>query len=75
VSLYWQRIDIGRRLTESASATGFDVAKRLLRSPEVKGNLKPPVIEQVVLSSSREFYENAATGNMHTGEMRLAYEW
>ncbi len=53
----------------------FDAAKRLLRSPEVKGDLKPANIEEVVLAISREFYENADSGNMHTGDMKLAYDW
>jgi hypothetical protein len=28
-----------------------------------------------VLTTSNEFYMRAETGNIHTGEMKLAYEW
>lgn len=29
----------------------------------------------VVLATSRELYENAENGNIHTGEMKLAHDW
>ena len=32
-------------------------------------------LESIVLQTSREFYENAESGNIHTGEMKLAYDW
>jgi hypothetical protein len=33
------------------------------------------MLEGVVLQTSREFYENAESGNIHTGDMKLAYDW
>lgn len=39
----------------------------------------PPVdrsaMESLVLAASVEFYENAETGNLHEGDMKLAYNW
>lgn len=32
-------------------------------------------IEELVLAASREFYDNAETGNLHSGEMKQAYGW
>jgi hypothetical protein len=32
-------------------------------------------IEALVLAASVEFYENAETGNLHEGGMKLAYSW
>lgn len=32
-------------------------------------------MQELVISASREFYDNAEEGNLGTGEMRLAYEW
>lgn len=28
-----------------------------------------------MLAASREFYDNAETGNLHSGNMKLAFEW
>ena len=33
------------------------------------------VVEDICLSVSQEFYDNASSGNYHFGEMKLAYEW
>jgi neuroblastoma-amplified sequence len=32
-------------------------------------------IESVCLSCSREFYDNASSGNYKFGDMKLAYDW
>lgn len=32
-------------------------------------------MESLVLAASVEFYENAETGNLHEGDMKLAYNW
>lgn len=32
-------------------------------------------VEDLVLAASREFYDNAETGNLHSGEMKQAYSW
>ncbi|GAA5992092.1 hypothetical protein JCM10908_000740 [Rhodotorula pacifica] len=36
--------------------------------------LPPKVIEELVISASREFYDNAESGNLHSDEMKLAME-
>lgn len=40
-----------------------------------KINLDSEVIEIVCLSSSRELYDNASSGNYKFGDMKLAYDW
>lgn len=37
--------------------------------------LGPGIVEALVLDASREFYDNSMSGNMHTGGMKLAYDW
>lgn len=37
--------------------------------------LDRPTMELIVLAASVEFYENAETGNLHEGDMKLAYNW
>lgn len=37
--------------------------------------LDPHVVEDLVISASREFYDNAEEGNLNEGEMKLAFEW
>ncbi len=54
---------------------GFDTAKRIVKRLELEHDLSPNILEEVVLTTSREFYMNAESGNLHTGEMKLAYEW
>lgn len=31
--------------------------------------------EQLILDAEQEFFDNATTGNMHEGNMKLAMEW
>ncbi len=52
----------------------FDIAKALLNNPQVK-KLGLQTIEEICLIASREFYDNSESGNMHTGDMKLAYDW
>ncbi|THV07652.1 Sec39-domain-containing protein [Dendrothele bispora CBS 962.96] len=56
------------------SAGKFDVAKTLLYSRKNQLVLDPQIIEDICLSSSREFYDNASSGNYNFGDMKLAYE-
>ncbi|KDQ12935.1 hypothetical protein BOTBODRAFT_161149 [Botryobasidium botryosum FD-172 SS1] len=56
------------------SSGQFETAKFLLRTSPVVRSLKPDVIEGLCLTASREFYDNASSGNLHHGEMKLAYE-
>jgi hypothetical protein len=53
----------------------FNIAKTLIRSSKNKLSLSPEAIEDICLSSSRELYDNASSGNYTFGEMKLAYEW
>ncbi|TFY76821.1 hypothetical protein EWM64_g7190 [Hericium alpestre] len=52
----------------------FDIAKDLLRSRRGLLTLDSSTIESVALSCSREFYDNANSGNYRFGDMKLAYE-
>ncbi|KAF8230679.1 Sec39-domain-containing protein [Tricholoma matsutake] len=52
----------------------FDIARNLLRSPENKKSFEPSQIEEICLSCSREFYDNATSGNYKFGSMKLAYD-
>jgi len=40
-----------------------------------KLKLSSEIIEAVCLACSREFFDNASSGNYKFGDMRLAYEW
>ncbi|KIK70854.1 hypothetical protein GYMLUDRAFT_235267 [Collybiopsis luxurians FD-317 M1] len=51
----------------------FDIAKKLLRT-STQLNLDSETLEDICLTCSREFYDNASSGNYKFGEMRLAYE-
>lgn len=59
----------------SSRVLGFDIAKRLLRSSSISVSLEPSVIEDICLTCSQEFYDNASSGNYHFGDMKLAYDW
>ncbi len=50
------------------------MAKRMIRRLESDHGLSPAVLEEVVLATSREFYDNAETGSIHTGDMKRAYD-
>ncbi|KAF5374823.1 hypothetical protein D9758_000406 [Tetrapyrgos nigripes] len=52
----------------------FDIAKTLLHSRKTQLVLDTEIIEDICLSSSREFYDNANSGNYNFGDMKLAYE-
>ncbi|GMK54537.1 hypothetical protein CspeluHIS016_0111230 [Cutaneotrichosporon spelunceum] len=56
------------------SAGNFAVAKKVIRRLEPEGFFSPADLEDVVLTTSKEFYMRAETGNIHTGDMKLAYE-
>ena len=52
----------------------FEVAKKFLTNPNIR-KLSPKVVEGLCLSVSREFYDNSNSGNLNTGDMKLAYDW
>jgi len=47
----------------------------MIRKFETEYGLSGQVLEEVALATSRELYDNAETGNIHTGDMKLAYDW
>ena len=47
----------------------------MIRKFETEYGLSGQVLEEVALAASRELYDNAETGNIHTGDMKLAYDW
>ncbi|PPQ67048.1 hypothetical protein CVT25_005649 [Psilocybe cyanescens] len=56
------------------SSGNFDIAKTMVFGPHHKINLSQEIIESVCLSCSREFYDNASSGNYKFGDMKLAYD-
>jgi hypothetical protein len=69
------RDEIVRIFFSGLLSTGkFSVAKELLRSSKTNLELDSAVIEDICLTCSREFYDNASSGNSKFGEMKLAYE-
>ena len=52
----------------------FDIAKDLLRGKS-RLKLDNADVEEICLSASSEFYDNANSGNYKFGSMKLAYEW
>lgn len=53
----------------------FDIAREFLDQRHRKLNLSAAAVEDVCLSASREFYDNASSGNYKIGNMKLAYDW
>ena len=54
---------------------GFRLAKDLMVGPKRDKTLDIGRAEQLVLDAEQEFFDNATTGNMHDGNMKLAMEW
>jgi hypothetical protein len=54
-------------------SSDFAVAKTMLNARPAPRDRSS--IEDLVLAASREFYDNAETGNLHSGEMKQAYSW
>ncbi|TFK56969.1 hypothetical protein OE88DRAFT_1722027 [Heliocybe sulcata] len=52
----------------------FEIATAILRNPRRKLRLDAAVVEEICLSASREFYDNASSGNYTHGDMKLAYD-
>lgn len=53
----------------------FDLAKSLFSPSSGERPLDAGTEVALVLAASREFYDNAETGNLHMGNMKLAFEW
>ncbi|KAF8078752.1 secretory pathway protein Sec39-domain-containing protein [Lyophyllum atratum] len=56
------------------SSGKFDIARGILRSSGQKLSIESTKIEDICLECSREFYDNAPTGNYKFGDMKLAYD-
>ncbi|KZO98321.1 hypothetical protein CALVIDRAFT_562243 [Calocera viscosa TUFC12733] len=56
------------------SSGNFKLAKKMLMPVRESWPLSRDAIEELVLAASHEFYDNAESGNLHSGDMRLAYE-
>lgn len=53
---------------------GVALAKSLLQPSSTKTPLDASIVQELVISASREFYDNAESGNLHEGDMKLAFE-
>ena len=53
----------------------FDIARDMLYSSKSTLEIDPQAVEDICLSCSQEFYDNASSGNYHFGDMKLAFEW
>jgi hypothetical protein len=51
------------------------LARKIILPTDRLQPLDMVVAEQLVIDASREFFDNAPSGNMHYGYMKLAYEW
>ncbi|KZT57381.1 hypothetical protein CALCODRAFT_496182 [Calocera cornea HHB12733] len=56
------------------SSGNFKLARKMLMPAREPWPLGREAIEELVLAASHEFYDNAESGNLHSGDMRLAYE-
>ncbi|KAG5652304.1 hypothetical protein H0H81_005526 [Sphagnurus paluster] len=52
----------------------FDIARQLLQSSGEKLSIEASKVEDICLECSREFYDNAQSGNYKFGDMKLAYD-
>ncbi|POW20768.1 hypothetical protein PSHT_03150 [Puccinia striiformis] len=52
----------------------FKLAKSLFSSTTEGPSLDASTQEELVIAASREFYDNAESGNLHTREMKMAYD-
>ncbi|KAH9982410.1 secretory pathway protein Sec39-domain-containing protein [Lactifluus volemus] len=52
----------------------LDIAKSLLQSKKSAFSMNDQALEEICLTSSREFYDNASSGNYKFGDMKLAYD-
>lgn len=55
--------------------TEFDLARSLFSPSTGERPLDTRAEQELVLAASREFYDNAESGNIHEGNMKLAFEW
>ncbi|KAF8609240.1 hypothetical protein BDV93DRAFT_518087 [Ceratobasidium sp. AG-I] len=56
------------------SSGRFDLAHTILNPRGAPPPLSTDAVESLCLSVSREFYDNASSGNINSGDMKLAYD-
>ncbi|KAH7344673.1 secretory pathway protein Sec39-domain-containing protein [Rhizoctonia solani] len=56
------------------SSGRFDMAHDMLNPRGIPPPLSTDAVERLCLAVSREFYDNATSGNIYSGDMKLAYE-
>ncbi|KEP52233.1 secretory pathway protein Sec39 [Rhizoctonia solani 123E] len=56
------------------SSGRFEMAHDMLNPRGIPPPLSTDAVERLCLAVSREFYDNATSGNIHSGDMKLAYE-
>ncbi|SCV68722.1 BQ2448_843 [Microbotryum intermedium] len=56
------------------AAGRIPLAKSLLQPSSRSAPLEPKAIEELVIAASREFYDNALSGNLNKGEMKMAFD-
>ncbi|CAL1695336.1 unnamed protein product [Somion occarium] len=67
--------DVIRIFFEGLLSSGrFDIAKYMLHPSKSLLHIDPLAVEDICLSCSQEFYDNAGSGNYHFGDMKLAYD-
>jgi hypothetical protein len=57
------------------SLVEFKLAKSLFSSTTDDSLLDPSTLEELVIAASREYYDNAESGNLRTRDMKMAYDW
>ncbi|KIP12476.1 hypothetical protein PHLGIDRAFT_97822 [Phlebiopsis gigantea 11061_1 CR5-6] len=56
------------------SSGQFSIAHNMLYGHKPVLKMDPATVEEISLSVSQEFYDNAPSGNYHFGDMKLAYD-
>ncbi|KIO08425.1 hypothetical protein M404DRAFT_134367 [Pisolithus tinctorius Marx 270] len=68
-------VDISSIFLSGLLSSGlFDIAREFLHKKPSKLSLPISVVEDICLSVSREFYDNASSTNFKIGDMKLAYD-
>ncbi|KAI6047772.1 secretory pathway protein Sec39-domain-containing protein [Pisolithus marmoratus] len=69
------KVDISSIFLSGLLSSGlFDIASEFLHKKPSKLSLPVSVVEDICLSVSREFYDNATSANFKMGDMKLAYD-
>ncbi|UZJ52922.1 hypothetical protein CBS101457_002242 [Exobasidium rhododendri] len=66
--------DVARLIAEGALRTSDLRIFSLLMKERCLSQLSDKEREEIVLSASREFYDNATSANLYSGDMKIAYE-